>query len=578
MSTKAITSEDGFHHLVYSISGTTHTLFLDNSAISINTNAGNVFSAFPNISNLFFGTAGDLSYGYTGLIDDVKIYNRALVASDVSSIYTASAVASKKYNLPSIYSSDTTFLLWIDATDSTNFTYSSSNIINSVKNLGYNTTPMPIGGNANNITYLSSNSFTTTPCIQLGSYSSSATYITTNITDINNKKELTFFYVIAYDTTFANTSNGYVQLYGPGGSISNFENTFSMVSTGSTTNIKLSAGQQGASNNGNASNMEFTQSSVPNKFHIVSFTTSILGGGQRIGLDGIYTTNGTGYPGGGASNVTNIISSSLHFLTQQNVVYIKEVLGFTTSFNLTQIQQMEGYLAWKWGLQTNLPSTHPYYASAPSSEITPPIVLMAFTNSSGSVPNTGSLGNSITSTVSTTSANVVGPNGTTPVYQISRDANTLTNFGTLYNFTVTWWHKSPGTNSTDIYLGNTTYNTRLLGTNNVGNQNIICHDGNLNQSGARTSGFTTPYTFEDIQGTWVHYAIVCNLPVGGGAGTVTYYQNGGAVSSTFAYSNYINGFQSFFYFPSTTAYYLYKISVYNSALTLAQIQTIYAQK
>jgi hypothetical protein len=71
--------------------------------------------------------------------------------------------------------------------------------------------------------------------------------------------------------------------------------------------------------------------------------------------------------------------------------------------------------------------------------------------------------------------------------------------------------------------------------------------------------------FEDIQGTWVHYAIVCNLPVGGGAGTVTYYQN-------------MNGFQSFFYFPSITAYYLYKISVYNSALTLAQIQTIYAQK
>ena len=304
MSTKPITSDDGFHHLVYSISGTTHTLFLDNSAISINTNAENVFSTFPNISNLFFGTAGDLSYGYTGLIDDVKIYNRALVASDVSSIYNVSV--------------------------------------------------------------------------------------------------------------------------------------------------------------------------------------------------------------------------------------------------------------------------------APSGVL--PIVLMAFTNSSGSVPNTGSLGNSITSTVSTTSANVVGPNGTTPVYQISGTGNTLTNFGTLYNFTVTWWHKSPGGNSTDIYLGNATYGTRLLGTNNVGDQNIICHDGNLNQSGGRTSGFTAPYTFTDVTGTWVHYAIVCNLPIGGGAGTVTYYQNGGVASSTFAYSNYINGFQSFFYFPSTTAYYLYKVSVYNSALTLAQIQTLYAQK
>jgi hypothetical protein len=37
----AITSADGFHHLVYSISGTTHTLFLDNSAIAINISSGN---------------------------------------------------------------------------------------------------------------------------------------------------------------------------------------------------------------------------------------------------------------------------------------------------------------------------------------------------------------------------------------------------------------------------------------------------------------------------------------------------------------------------------------------------------
>ena len=109
MSTKPITSDDGFHHLVYSISGTTHTLFLDNSAISINTNAENVFSTFPNISNLFFGTAGDLSYGYTGLIDDVKIYNRALVASDVSSIYNVS-VAPSVNGITSFYDNFATFV------------------------------------------------------------------------------------------------------------------------------------------------------------------------------------------------------------------------------------------------------------------------------------------------------------------------------------------------------------------------------------------------------------------------------------------------------------------------------------
>ena len=50
---KAITSADGFHHLVYSISGTTHTLFLDGSAVSINMNADNILSTFQNISNTF---------------------------------------------------------------------------------------------------------------------------------------------------------------------------------------------------------------------------------------------------------------------------------------------------------------------------------------------------------------------------------------------------------------------------------------------------------------------------------------------------------------------------------------------
>jgi hypothetical protein len=89
MSSSAITSTDGFRHLVYSISGTTHTLYLDGSAVSINTNAGNVFSTYQNISNLFLGTAGDLSYGFTGYIDDFKIYNRTLNLTDVNVMYNA---------------------------------------------------------------------------------------------------------------------------------------------------------------------------------------------------------------------------------------------------------------------------------------------------------------------------------------------------------------------------------------------------------------------------------------------------------------------------------------------------------
>jgi hypothetical protein len=39
---------------------------------------------------------------------------------------------------------------------------------------------------------------------------------------------------------------------------------------------------------------------------------------------------------------------------------INELLIFNVALNTSQRQQIEGYLAWKWGLQANLPSTHPY--------------------------------------------------------------------------------------------------------------------------------------------------------------------------------------------------------------------------
>lgn len=57
--------------------------------------------------------------------------------------------------------------------------------------------------------------------------------------------------------------------------------------------------------------------------------------------------SGTGY--------TNVVSSA----------YIYEVIVYNTNLTTFQRQQVEGYLAWKWGLQTKLPITHPYYKFRP---------------------------------------------------------------------------------------------------------------------------------------------------------------------------------------------------------------------
>jgi hypothetical protein len=45
---------------------------------------------------------------------------------------------------------------------------------------------------------------------------------------------------------------------------------------------------------------------------------------------------------------------------------ISEILLVSRAVNTAENQQIEGYLAWKWGLQSNLPANHPYFFSPPN--------------------------------------------------------------------------------------------------------------------------------------------------------------------------------------------------------------------
>ena len=44
---------------------------------------------------------------------------------------------------------------------------------------------------------------------------------------------------------------------------------------------------------------------------------------------------------------------------------IYETLVFNSELTVKQCQEIEGYLSWKWGCQTSLPTTHPFYSIAP---------------------------------------------------------------------------------------------------------------------------------------------------------------------------------------------------------------------
>ena len=94
-------------------------------------------------------------------------------------------------------------------------------------------------------------------------------------------------------------------------------------------------------------------------------------------FSGYYATAGAT---GGTTTVGNFATRSMTFNTTAGVWYIGrrqqaatgsvtshllEMIQYTRALTTAERQQVEGYLAWKWGLTNLLPSTHPYYSSAP---------------------------------------------------------------------------------------------------------------------------------------------------------------------------------------------------------------------
>ena len=65
-----------------------------------------------------------------------------------------------------------------------------------------------------------------------------------------------------------------------------------------------------------------------------------------------------GDPNGFVLGAFTFLSSPVSY-SRYHLGYIHEVFVFTP-LNIVERQQVEGYLAWKWGVQGNLPSSHPY--------------------------------------------------------------------------------------------------------------------------------------------------------------------------------------------------------------------------
>ena len=77
------------------------------------------------------------------------------------------------------------------------------------------------------------------------------------------------------------------------------------------------------------------------------------------------TTSSASYGIGNETNATNFTIGS--WIADGSIMdsgvtnfQFGELIFYTTSLTAAQRQQIEGYLAWKWGLQANLPAGHPY--------------------------------------------------------------------------------------------------------------------------------------------------------------------------------------------------------------------------
>ena len=92
---------------------------------------------------------------------------------------------------------------------------------------------------------------------------------------------------------------------------------------------------------------------------------------SRTGLTTMYANvNGTQKATNNFTTPSNFSSGSyIIYMSQSGALWkgdMYEVLYYNVDLTTAQVQQVEGYLAWKWGLQASLPVAHPYYSATPA--------------------------------------------------------------------------------------------------------------------------------------------------------------------------------------------------------------------
>lgn len=98
-------------------------------------------------------------------------------------------------------------------------------------------------------------------------------------------------------------------------------------------------------------------------------------GQTQVNINGTSYTSSTSSPATLFTGGNLIIGSTTNGGTSQNEFwngYISEVIIYNRTLTASERQVIEGYLAWKWSLQSQLPVAHPYYSVQPSPYLATP--------------------------------------------------------------------------------------------------------------------------------------------------------------------------------------------------------------
>lgn len=112
---------------------------------------------------------------------------------------------------------------------------------------------------------------------------------------------------------------------------------------------------------------------IPNVYNIMQMY-SVINNGADPSLN-IIGINGTPQTLVATNTATTLLTSNTFTISRADLnsgLSVCEIIGYNGNLSTSNRQQIEGYLAWKWGLQSSLPANHPYKSSIIPPLLSPP--------------------------------------------------------------------------------------------------------------------------------------------------------------------------------------------------------------